>query len=215
MEHLNIKLGKLNLVNIINILKKKYENIMLSPKKINDEYYQNALSEFAYKKISKGPSVNIKPFDFQLDGFKKGRELKTLPKNIDYTHVYYFDNNNNLLLTEIYGESENIVNKEYYFYDENHIESIYFESGTNDVRNISFLINEKKQAKYWINYSEYGYGVSEYIYNNDKLTEINVKIRQHETNDCTCFTNFFEYNKGELVKITSKYSNGYEEQLYP
>ncbi|PIT20854.1 hypothetical protein BGI34_01940, partial [Snodgrassella alvi] len=207
--HLNIKLGELNMINELKILKKKYEEIMLSSAKIESEYFQTVMSSYAYKKISKGPSFNIKPFDFQQAGFKKGRDLKVLPKVIDNTYVYYFNSENKILLTENYGETDNFINREYYFYRGNCIESIYFGSGNSGVGNVSLLIGIKERPNYWVTYATYGYAIWEYIYNDDILVEINVKCKEHEQTELTFFKTCFEYNHGELNKIILKYPNGY------
>ncbi|PIT55464.1 hypothetical protein [Snodgrassella alvi] len=203
------------MINELKILEKKYEEIMLSPAKIENDYFQNVMSSYAYKKISKGPSINIKPFDFQQAGFKKGRELKTLPKVIKYTHVYYFDSDNKILLTEIYGQADNIINREYFFYHENCIESIYFESGDKQVRNISLLINKKEHPLYWVNYAKYGYSIWEYIYNDNVLVEIDVECKEHDDPEISYWKVDFEYESGELSKIIRRHPNGYEEQAYP
>ncbi|MCO6565707.1 MAG: hypothetical protein J6581_09740 [Apibacter sp.] len=203
------------MINELKILKKKYEEIMLSSAKIESEYFQTVMSSYAYKKISKGPSFNIKPFDFQQAGFKKGRDLKVLPKVIDNTYVYYFNSENEILLTENYGETDNFINREYYFYHGNCIESIYFGSGNSGVGNVSLLKGIKERPNYWITYATYGYAIWEYIYNGDILVEINVKCKEHEQNEFTFFKTCFEYNCGELNKIILKYPNGYEVQRYP
>ncbi|WP_218966626.1 hypothetical protein, partial [Snodgrassella alvi] len=114
------------MINELKILEKKYDEIMLSPEKIAREYFQDVMSSYAYKKISKGPSINIRPYEFQQLGCKKGRELKVLPKAIGDTHVYYFNDEGKILLIETYGETENIIYREYYFYFDNLIESVYF-----------------------------------------------------------------------------------------
>lgn len=202
--------------NQLKLLKKKYDQIVLSPKEIENDYYQNVMSKYAYKKISKGPSYNVWPFDYQIGGFKKGRELKKLPKLINNTRVYYFDGNDKILLTEIYGKTERIIDREYYFYCKNDIESIYFIStiGAIDVANISLLMNKNGYANQLISYAKYGYGIWKYNYFNNTLVEIDVQCKGHDETEITFYKTYLKYNNGELNRIISKYPNGYEVQRY-
>ncbi|PIT14814.1 hypothetical protein BGI32_06885 [Snodgrassella alvi] len=215
MVPLNIKLGELNMINELKILKKKYDEIMLSPEKIENEYFQTVMSSYAYKKISKGPSINIRPFDFQQTGFKKGRDLKALPKVIDNTYVYYFDSENKILLTENYGKTENIIYREYYFYFDNRLELVYFDSGADEVIKVETIINKAKQPIYLIGYSRVSSYIWQYMYNDNKLFEIDVKCKEHNDTEFSYWKVDFEYESGELSKIIRRHPNGYEEQQYP
>lgn len=201
--------------NELKELKEKYENIMSNPEKIENEYFQSVISAFAYKKISKGAMFNVRPFEYQRAGFKQGKELKSLPKAIKHTHVYYFDSNNKILLIESYGQSENIINREYYFYNNDRIESVYFNSGADSIRNIALSIDEKGHTISLINYSDFGYSISEYIYESDRLVEIDVKHKEHTETELSSFKVCFIYKNGDLNKIIHRHPNGYEEQRYP
>ncbi|MBP5107749.1 hypothetical protein, partial [Pseudomonas protegens] len=84
--------------------------------------------EVARKIISKGALFNLRPFEIQRAGFKLGKELKNLPKTIKNTHVYYFDKSDRVVMIDIYGQSESIINRDFYFYDKESIKSIYINS---------------------------------------------------------------------------------------
>lgn len=83
---------------------------------------------------------NLQPYEIERAAFKKARKLNKLPLAIKNTHVYYFDKLERIILLEIYGQSENIVNREFCIYGNNCLDRVCFTSaGT--LRNIfvSFL----------------------------------------------------------------------------
>jgi len=200
----------------LNQLEEKYNIITPNYGEIENDYYEIVMSNFSYKKISKGRLFNIRPFEAQQAGFKLGRELKKLPKAIKNTYVYYFNNENKVLLIEIYGQTENIINREYYFYTDNMIESIYFNSGTKSVRNIALSKIENGLITETINYGRVDSSVSTYIYQGDLLIEIDVQQRTHtQPDNIIPYKVYFEYKDGSLDKIIDKHPNGYEERRYP
>lgn len=199
----------------LQTLKDKYEHIMLNPAKVEGELFQFVMSTFSYKKISKGGLYNIIPYEIQRAGLKFGKELKSFPKTIKNTHVYYFNDDNQILLIEVYGQNESIVNRNYYFYEGNTIESIYFNSGTKSVRNIALLKKENGKIYETISYGAFGCNISAYFYQKDELIEIDVQQKEHENEGFSCYKVLFEYKNNSLEKICYKHPNGYEEQRYP
>lgn len=196
-------------------LEDKYKAIEPNTTEVENNYYNDVMSNLSYKKISKGGIFNIRPFEIQRAGFKVGKKLKNLPKAIKNTHVYYFNNKNQILLIEIYGQTENIINREYYFYTSNSIESIYFNSGTKSIRNITLSKLDNGCFTETINYGIFGCNISEYIYKEGLLIEINVKQKEHTQADFSSYKVCFEYKDSCLEKIFYKHPNGYEEQRYP
>jgi hypothetical protein len=199
----------------LNALAAEYNRIMIEPEAVESSYFQSVLSFYAYKKIGKPHLYNIRPFEIQRAGFKIGRELKKLPKNIKHTHIYYFDTNDKIILIESYGQTEAIIDREYFFYPENGVKSIYFTSGTKQVRNIHFSSVKNDRFLKSVNYGKYGSSISNYFYQENVLTQINVTQKEHNTKGISSYSTYFEYNKGKLERIVNKHSNGYEEQCYP
>ena len=127
--------------NELAILTQKYTEIESNSMEIEQHYYRDVLAQSSHHKISKGALLNIRPFETQLAGFKLGKELKKLPKTIKNTHIYYFDQADNVLMIEIYGQAETIIHRQYYFYTDDHVESIYFTHG-GSIRNITLSIHK-------------------------------------------------------------------------
>ena len=201
--------------NGLKKLEEKYKAIASDSMKIEEDLYHSVMSKFAYKKISKGKLYNIRPFEIQRSGFKIGRELKSLPKAIKNTHIYYFDIEDKVFLIEIYGKTENILNRNYYFYEDHGIESIYFNSGTKSVRNIDFSISKNGRIMESLNYGEFGCSISNYIYQENVLMEIDVQQKERSQTEFSSYKVLFEYKDNDLEKIYYKHPNGYEEQRYP
>jgi len=201
--------------NELKVLKEKYDNIMSNPEKVEGEFFQSVMSVFSYKKISKGAMFNVRPFEYQRAGLKQGKELKKIPKAIKNTHVYYFDSDDQILLIEVYGQSEGIINREYFFYRNDCTESIYFNSGADSIRNITLSRDKKGHTISLLNYSDFGCSFFEYVYEGDVLVEIDVKHKEHSEKHLSSFKVCFIYNNGELNKIVHRHPNGYEEQRYP
>lgn len=200
--------------NELEILAQKYTEIALNSADIESHYYHDALTKSCYQKISKGALLNIRPFETQLAGFKLGKELKKLPKAIKNTHVYYFDQADNVLMIEIYGQAETIIHRQYYFYTDDRIESIYFTHGES-IRNITLSIHKDDRTSQLINYATFGYSISQYIYDHETLMEIDVQQKEHDQDVYTNFKVIFEYEDDCLSKIIRRYPNGYEEIRYP
>ncbi|HEK0809110.1 TPA: hypothetical protein SMP81_003754 [Proteus mirabilis] len=201
--------------NELKRLEKKYNSIMVSPSEKESQYYNSVMSSFSYKKISKGRLYNIKPYEIQRAGLNSGKELKENPKKIKGVCVYYFDSKDNILLIEIYGQNENIINRHYYFHTVNQIKSIYFNSGYQSIRNIDLLKCKNGQVMEVLNYGEMGSSISNYIYDSGKLIEIDIKQKEHNKNEIAKYKVYFEYKDDILNRIVDKHPNGYEEQRYP
>lgn len=201
--------------NELDILRQKYTKISLDSIEIASHYYQAALEKTSYQKISKGPLLNIRPFEAQIFGYKLGKILKQLPKIIKNTHIYYFDHADQVIMIEIYGPTEAIIHRQYYFYTDDQIESIYFNSGAESVRNISLSIHNDHHIEKLINYATFGYSIAHYVYENEILKAINVQQKEHDQDECSTSTMIFEYDDQNLSKITQHYPNGYENIRYP
>ncbi|HCT5824052.1 TPA: hypothetical protein OT171_004979, partial [Citrobacter sedlakii] len=131
-------------------LEKRYVEVSSDCEKYLSKYISCISSNLNGTVISKGALYNLRPYEMERAGFKKGRKLNKLPSAIKNTHVYYFDKLDRIILVEIYGQSENIINRECCIYGDNCLERLYFTSaGT--LRNISVSFFEDSMVKKDIN----------------------------------------------------------------
>ncbi|MGC5704419.1 hypothetical protein J4P02_29880 [Pseudomonas sp. NFXW11] len=178
------------------------------------EFLSNAKVEVVRKIISKGALFNLRLFEIQRAGFEVGKELKVLPKSIKNTHVYYFDGDDKVVMMEVYGQSESVVNKEFFFYGEGRIKSMYFDSG-GAVRNIATSTVVDGKVLQDVNFGKYGCSVSDYLYEDAELKSISVRQKQHDQEVFSTYQVLFEYLDGKVVKVVNLFPNGYQELRYP
>ena len=200
-------------------------NLVYSIEKNNSNLMKltNNLPNVATESLHQDIIVNELYSTNQIEGIKSNkqeivrsvRELKENPKKIKGVCVYYFDTKDNILLIEIYGQNENIINRHYYFHTVNQIKSIYFNSGYQSIRNIDLLKCKNGQVMEVLNYGEMGSSISNYIYDSGKLIEIDIKQKEHNKNEIAKYKVYFEYKDDILNRIVDKHPNGYEEQRYP
>lgn len=178
------------------------------------EFLSNARVSVVRKIISKGALFNLRPFEIQRAGFEVGKELKALPKSIKNTHVYYFDGDDKVVMVEIYGQSESVVNKEFFFYGEGRIKSIYFDS-VGALRNVTTSTVVNGEFLQDVNFGKYGCSVSGYLYEGGELKSISVRQKQHDQEVFSTYQVIFEYLGGNIVKVVNVFPNGYQELRYP
>lgn len=195
-------------------LEKRYVEVSSDCEKYLSKYTSCLSPELNGTVISKGPLYNLRPYEIERVGFKKGRQLNKLPSAIKNTHVYYFDKLDRIILVEIYGQSENIVNREFCVYSDNCLERAHFTSaGT--LRNISISFFEGSVVKKDVNWGMYGCSISNYIYNGSVLEKITVQQKEHDDPSFSEFDVIFKYKNNELETITNVFPNGYQEQRFP
>ncbi|QHM77345.1 hypothetical protein C7M52_03341 [Mixta theicola] len=195
-------------------LEKKYIEVSSNCEKYLSKYTSCILSESSSTVISKGALYNLRPYEIERAGFKKGKKLKKLPSKIKNTYVYYFDKSERIILIEIYGQTEDIIDREFCIYRDNCVERLYFTSaGT--LRNISISFFDDSIVKKDINWGKYGCSVSDYEYNDSMLEKITVHQKEHKENSFSEFDVIFKYKGDELESITNVFPNGYQEQRFP
>ncbi|HED5893208.1 TPA: hypothetical protein R5R88_003792 [Salmonella enterica] len=195
-------------------IEKKYIKVSSNCEQYLSEYTSYVLSNLNSTIISKGALYNLRPYEIERAGFKKGRKLNKLPSKIKNTHVYYFDKLGRIVLIETYGQPEDIINKEYCIYGDNCLERLYFTS-TGTLRNISISFFENSMIKKDINWGVYGCSISDYIYIDTILEKITVYQKEHKDPSFSEFDVIFKYNGGALESITNVFPNGYQEQRFP
>ena len=119
-----------------------------------------------------------------------------------------------MILVEIYGQSENIINKECCIYGDDCLECLYFTSA-GILRNISVSFFEDSVVKKDINWGAYGCSISDYIYKDAILEKITVRQKEHKDPSFSEFDVIFKYKNDELESITNVFPNGYQEQRFP
>lgn len=195
-------------------IQQQFHELQSKPEHFLSAYLSSANLRSERNSISKGALHNIRPFETQRSGSKLGKELKTLPKNIKGTHVYYFDREDRVVFIEIYGQSKDIINREFYFYEEGKIKSVYF-NATGSIRNVILSLSDGDKIMQDINYGKYGESISDYIYVGDRLESIKVNQKEHDQKVWSTYQVLFEYLDGQVRKITYSFPNGYQEQRYP
>lgn len=195
-------------------LQQQFHELQLKSEHFLSTYLSSANLRIARNTISKGALYNFRPFEIQRSGSKLGKILKSLPKNTKNTHAYYFDSEDRVVLVEIYGQSESVINREFYFYETGKIKSIYFNT-TGSIRNVMLSLIEGDKINQDINYGKYGESISDYIYVDSRLESIEVKQKEHDQKNWSSYQVFFEYLDGQVSKITNSFPNGYQEQRYP
>lgn len=164
--------------------------------------------------ITKGAFYNLRPFEIERAGLKKGRKLKKLPASIKNTHVYYLDDAGRILLIDIYGQANNIINKEFFLYGKGFLERLHFTSA-GGLRNILVSFFDDEILMKDINWGMYGCSESDYIYSGSILEKITVNQKEHVDSAFSTFDVIFKYKNGELEFITNVFPNGYQEQRFP
>lgn len=195
-------------------IEKKYVEVSSSCEEYLSGYTSCISSELNNTVISKGALYNLRPYEMERAGFKKGRKLNKLPSAIKNTHVYYFDQSMRIIFIEIYGRSENIINRECCIYGDNCLERLCFTSA-GILRNISVSFFENAIVKKDINWGVYGCSISDYIYNDSVLERIAVRQKEHKDLSFSEFDVIFKYKNDELESITNVFPNGYQEQRFP
>ncbi|WP_347905577.1 hypothetical protein [Pseudomonas purpurea] len=201
-------------MNELHWLNEQFHEIQPKADSFLDTYLSSVKTRAVRNVISKGALYNLRPFEIQRSGFKLGKELKALPKNIKNTHIYYFDIEERVILTEIYGQSGKIKNRAFYFYEANEFKSICFNSG-GSIRNIMLSSLDTGRIVQEINFGKYGESSYNYLYENNRLTSITIKQKEHDQDDYSSHQVLFKYLDGEMIKITNVFPNGYQEQRYP
>lgn len=195
-------------------IEKKYNEISSNSERYLSRYLSNITLNLNGIVISKGALYNLRPYEMERAGFKKGRKLNKLPSAIKNTHVYYFDKLERIILIEIYGQSKNIIHKECCIYDDDSLERLYF-TNTGILRNISISFFENSIVKKEINWGMYGCSISNYIYNNSILEKITILQKEHKYLSFSELDVIFKYKNDNLESITHIFPNEYQEQRFP
>lgn len=201
-------------MNLLEELEKKFNTISQQSEKYLSDFLNEALPLALDRVISKGALYNIRPYEIERAGFKKGKKLNKLPANINNTHVYHLNGNGVLVFFEIYGQSANIVSKEFCFYGDDRLERLHFTS-IGDLRNISVSLFEGEMMVKDYNWGEYGCSISDYIYSDARLEKIMVQQREWADESFSEFEVIFTYAGEDLKRILNVFPNGYQEQRYP
>lgn len=167
-------------------------------------------------KISKGFLYNIRDFEKESMGFKKGKELKSFPKNLKDVFVYNFNNKNEIIEIDIYGSSSNIIDKEFCIYESVGIKTYYYNGGAIRLRNVTFTRIENDKTIKTFSYGTVGSSIKDYVYDESGILEkILVKSKQHNQIDFENSELIFSFSiDNEIIQIIQSYPNGYKKDIY-
>lgn len=199
------------------------KELVILEKEYND--YKVAYNELLKKnnslvknsKYSKGFILNIRDFEKESMGFKKGKEFKSLPKNLKDVYVYHFNNNNEIIMIDTYGSSPNIIDKEFCIHNKEGLKTYYYNGGATRLRNVTFSKVQNGKTIQVFSYGGVGSSIKNYFFNsNSELIEkIVVQSKQHNKDEFENSELLFKFNdKKELTKIIQAYSNGFEKDIY-
>jgi len=195
-------------------LEKEFSNAALNKISALSDMLITAKSKEKQKIITKGPFFNFRPYELERAGYKKGRQLNELPKNIKNTHVYHFDVSDKILYLEVYGQHKDIVSVEFYEHYDDGLRRIYYDS-VGRLRNISFSGFVDGVLMKDMNWGRFGCSESDYIYECGRLTKILVRQAEHGESDFSIYEVRFEYKQSDLVSIHNVFTNGHEEKIFP
>jgi hypothetical protein len=199
-------------MDYLEILKQEFE----LQKDNFDFFFRKSKEESKKIIISKGFLFDMRPFENEIAGFKKGKECKSFPISTKNLFVYHFNDTEQIIMMEEYGQAPNIISREFFVYDNNTLKSLYFSSGRNDLRNIKLSIFENKRTVNVYNYGKYGVAMENYIYEADLLKKIQIKSKEFVNVDFSQSELIFEYaDKQVLETIIKVFSNGRTKELYP
>jgi len=187
------------------------------------ELYEDAVSKFEEMKSSTdllvkdivwtgGRYFNVVPFEFERAGFKKGKILKSIPKETKNKICYLYDEQGRIIAVK---EGNNInENFTYIFYQhfDDHIYSFRFNiSGSIiNARTISVIDNLIIRMERCTNL---GSSIENYNYQGTILESIEVSQKSGDVEQD--FKVLFSYNSdGSLKQIKNVHPNGYEEVVY-
>jgi len=166
--------------------------------------------------ISKGFLFDMRPFENEIAGFKKGKECQSFPKNTKNVIVYHFNDKEQIIMIEEYGQAPNIINREFFIYADNTLKSLYYSSGGNDLKSIRLSIFDKEKTINVFNHGKYGISIKKYIYEGELLRKIQIKSKEFDDIDFSDSELVFEYaDNRELEIITEVYPDEEPRELYP
>lgn len=187
------------------------------------ELYKDAASKFEEMKSAAdllakeivwtgGRYFNVVPFEFERAGFRRGKILKSLPKETKNKICYVFDERGKIIAIK---EGNNIdENFTYIFYQhfDDHIYSFRFNNSGAiiNARTISVI---DKVIVHMERCANLGTSIENYNYQGTVLGSIGVSQRSGDVEQD--FKVLFFYNSdGSLKQIKNVHPNGYEEVVY-
>jgi hypothetical protein len=196
----------------LNILKQDFE----LHKNNYDFFFKQSEEESKKTIISKGFWFDMRPFENEIAGFKKGKECKSIPQSAKDIFVYHINNKEQIIMIEKYGQFSNIIDREFFIYEDKTLKSYYFSSGGNNLRNIKLSIFDGVRTINVYNYGKYGINIENYIYEDKLLKKIQIKSKEFGNVDFSNSELIFEYaDNQELEKITKVFSAGKTKELFP
>lgn len=188
----------------------------LNHKNSCDTFENQTKHQIKYFMISKGFLLNIRDFENETFGFKKGKELSKLPTKLKNIHIYNFNSENQIIQIDKYGDNSSIIDREFNFYNKNGIKSFYYSGGFIRLRNVCLSTQINNKTDEVLIYGAIGLTLKKYIYNSEGiLKKIKVKSKEHEKKEFDEHELQFEFDdNNSLIQIIQTYPNGFSKTIY-
>jgi hypothetical protein len=193
----------------ISLLREKFEQheVFIS------DFRSQAIVSASNEVISKGFLYNLSPFENEIYGFKKGKQLKSIPSNTKNVYVYFRDEQDNILAIDEYTGVPNIIGHTLCFLCESGLLAYRFVSDR--LNNVKLIQSVNGQVNTVYNYGRYGQSIEEYMYNGGVLQKRTSKSKEHSKDEYSLSEHRFFYNEaGTIMQIVKAFPNGYSKVVY-
>ncbi|MEI2266126.1 hypothetical protein [Erwinia sp. CGal63] len=196
-------------------LEKEFCTIQNNQKDKHDELLNDSQGKISECKYSDRILINFYPFESEIYGLKKGKELKEINKTKKSLRKNYFDSNGRLIMVEGILADERVTSRDFYYYREGFLERVSFQKiGSFKIKSLARYYNSQEGCKL-VNKAVMGESYWDFNLSNNQLISILVNERQSVNDDFQEREVVFCYNeKNELDVIINKYKNGSSQVIY-
>lgn len=181
----------------------------------HEEFLNNVEENKAVTKYSDNVLVEFFPFENEIFGLKKGKEL-SLPKEITKdVKRNVFDHSGSLIMTEDVLAGDRVTSRSFYFYHNDYSERISFQKvGTFRLKTVSRFFNKHENLILLIK-SSIGEGQWDFKFEGNILNHIIINERDCATDFSTTRVVELKYNEShKLIEVINKYENGSSQIIY-
>ena len=182
-----------------------------------EEFMKQTNALISESKIGKGFLFNLRDYEQESMGFKKGKEIEKLPAKTNDVYIYHFDEEKNIIRVDSYGSAPNIIDKEFCFQiDGVTLKTYYFNGGFVRLRNVVLSEEQNGKTSKAYYYGIYGVTFKQYFYGDDNLLDkIVVESKQHDKTEFEKHELIFKFDSNKILeKIEQSFPNGYRKILY-
>ena len=160
---------------------KTLENDFTKYKEIHEYNNLNKLfiPQIKYKIYSKGFLFNLRDYEEEVYGRKKGKEIKKIPKKGKNIYTYYFNENNQIIMVDNFWDNQKTGDRTFCIYENNTIKTIHY-SSTDILSNVTLATKLNNRTDKVYSYGSGGIKTREYIYNGNLLEKIVEWTKEHD-----------------------------------